>query len=89
MLKNKKSVHINIDQGDHANFKVQCVKRELSMQEVFAAFAHRVGIEGADMLRLLDRIALDKNVKKAKKVYTKSDMDTIFSMIEDDNIKKE
>ena len=59
------------------------------MQEVFAAFAHRVGIEGADMLRLLDRIALDKNVKKAKKVYTKSDMDTIFSMIEDDNIKKE
>ena len=85
MIKNKKSIHININAEDHANFKMQCVKRDLSMQEVFAAFAHRVGMEGADMIRLLDRIALDKNVKSAKKAYTKNDIDTIFSMIEDDN----
>ena len=85
MIKNKKSIHININAEDHANFKIQCVKRDLSMQEVFAAFAHRVGMEGADMLRLLDRIALDKNVKSAKKTYTKNDIETIFSMIEDDN----
>ena len=93
MIKNKKSIHININAEDHANFKMQCVKRDLSMQEVFAAFAHRVGMEGADMIRLLDKIALDKNVENAKKsykapckkTYTKSDIDTIFSMIEDDN----
>ena len=85
MIKNKKSIHINIDAEDHANFKIQCVKRDLSMQEVFAAFAHRVGLEGADMIRLLDRIALNKNVSKAKKTYSKQDVETIFSMIEDDN----
>lgn len=84
MLKNKKSIHINIDPEDHANFKIQCVRRDLSMQEVFAAFAHRVGIEGADMIRLLDKIALDKNVKKAKKSYTDNDINTIFNMIEED-----
>lgn len=85
MLKRKKSIHINIDSDDHANFKMQCVKRDLSMQEVFAAFAHRVGIEGADMIRLLDKIALNKNVKKAKKEYTKSDIDTIYSLIESED----
>ncbi len=84
MLKNKKSIHINIDADDHANFKIQCVKRDLSMQEVFAAFAHRVGIEGADMIRLLDKVALDKNVKKVKKAYSENDINTIFNMIEED-----
>lgn len=83
MLKKKKSIHINVDAEDHANFKIQCVKRDLSMQEVFAAFAHRIGIEGADMLRFLDKIALGKNVKKAKKSYTDNDINTIFSMIEE------
>ena len=55
------------------------------MQEVFAAFAHRIGIEGSDMIRFLDKIALDKNVSKAKKTYTKNDIDTIFNLIEEDN----
>lgn len=85
MIKNKKSIHINIDADDHANFKVQCVKRHLSMQEVFAAFAHRIAIEGSDMIRFLDKVALDKNVKSVKKSYTKNDIDTIFSLIEEDN----
>ncbi len=85
MIKNKKSIHINVDADDHANFKVQCVKRDLSMQEVFAAFAHRIAIEGNDMIKFLDKIALDKNVKRAKKSYSKNDIDTIFSLIEDEN----
>mgnify|MGYP001208829494 CR=1 FL=1 len=56
MIKNKKSIHINVDPDDHALFKLQCVKRDLSMQEVFAAFAKRVGLESTDMIRFLDQI---------------------------------
>ena len=82
MIKNKKSIHINIDPDDHANFKVQCVKRDLSMQEVFAAFAKRIGLESTDMIRFLDQIANDKSVKAIKKKYTKTDVEAIFSMIE-------
>ena len=85
MIKNKKSVHINIDPEDHSLFKLQCVKRDLSMQEVFAAFAKRIGLESTDMIRFLDQIANDKGVKAIKKKYTKTDMDVIFSMIEEDN----
>jgi len=85
VLKNKKSIHINIDPDDHSSFKVQCVKRDLSMQEVFAAFAKRVGIESADMMRFLDQIANDKSVNSIKKKYTKTDIDSIFSIIQEDN----
>ena len=89
MLKSKKSIHINIDANDHANFKVQCVLRDLSMQEVFAAFAHKISIESSDMIRFLDKIALDKNVKRVKSSYSKDDMDAIYSLIEEDNSSEE
>ena len=84
MIKNKKSIHINVDPDDHANFKIQCVKRDLSMQEVFAAFANRVGLESTDMIRFVDQIANDQGVRKIKKKYSTSDVDAIFSMIEQD-----
>ena len=84
MIKNKKSIHINVDPDDHMLFKMQCIKRDLSMQEVFAAFAKRVGLESNDMVRFLDQIANDKSVKTIKKKYTNSDIDAIFSMIEQD-----
>ena len=82
MIKNKKSIHINVDPEDHALFKMQCVKRDLSMQEVFAAFAKRVGLESNDMIRFLDQIATDKGARNIKKKYGKSDMESIFSIIE-------
>jgi hypothetical protein len=55
------------------------------MQEVFAAFARRVGIESSDMMRFLDNIANNKSVNSIKKKYTKSDVDSIFSIIQEDN----
>lgn len=85
MIKNKKSIHINVDPEDHAAFKIQCVKRDLSMQQVFAAFAKRVGLESTDMIRFLDQIANEKQVRAIKKKYTNSDIDAIFTMIEEDN----
>ena len=85
MIKNKKSIHINVDPEDHALFKMQCVKRDLSMQQVFAEFAKRVGLESTDMIRFLDMIANEKSIKSIKKKYAKSDIDAIFSMIEEDN----
>ena len=88
MIKSKKSIHINVNADDHALFKIQCVKRDISMQEVFAAFANRVGLESTDMMRFLDQIANDKSVKAIKKKYTKSDMDAIFAIIEEEDTSK-
>ena len=89
MIKSRKSLHISMDPEVHANFKVQCVQRGLSMQEVFQAFAERVGVESNDMVRLLDQLAKDKRVKRIKKAYTKTDVDAIFSLLEEEDPLKD
>ena len=78
-----------MDPEIHANFKVQCVQRGLSMQEVFQAFAERVGVESNDMVRLLDQLVKDKRVKRIKKAYTKTDVDAIFSLLEEEDPLKD
>jgi len=84
MIRSKKSIHINVDPEVHASFRIQCFHRGLSMQEVFATFAERVGIESNDMIRFLDQIANDKKVKAVKR-YTKSDTDAIYAMLESED----
>ena len=88
MIKSKKSIHINVDSDIHSAFKLQCVKRELSMQEVFAAFADRVGVESNDMMRFLDQVVKDKQ-NKYRRQYTKSDVEAIFNMLEDEDPLKD
>ena len=55
------------------------------MQQVFAAFAKRVALESNDMLRFLDQIANEKGVKNIRRKYSSTDLEAIFSMIEEDN----
>ena len=62
-------------------FKMQCVQRGLSMQEVFEEFASRVASESNDVIRIMEQLIKDKQVKSVKK-YTKTDIDSIFSLLE-------
>jgi hypothetical protein len=83
-MKLKKSLHINMTKGIHTDFKIQCMKKDLSMQEVIEAFAARVASESNDMMRLLDQIKKDKQIKDVKR-YTKSDADALFAVLESNN----
>jgi hypothetical protein len=58
------------------------------MQEVFEEFASRVGQESNDVIRILDQLVRDKQVKSVKK-YTKTDVDAIFNMLEDEDPLKD
>ena len=84
MIKPKKSLHINLKYETHAGFRIECFKRGLSMQEVIEAFASRVASESNDVLRMMDQLVKDKQVKAVKK-YTKADVDAIYTMLEEDN----
>jgi hypothetical protein len=84
MIKSKKSLHINLKHETHACFRIECFKRGLSMQEVIEEFASRVANESNDVLRIMDQLVKDKQVKAVKK-YTKTDVDTIYAMLEEDN----
>ena len=68
----------------HTDFKIQCLKKDLSMQEVIEAFASRVASESNDMMRLLEQIKKDKQIKDVKR-YTKSDADALFAVLESNN----
>jgi len=84
MIKSKKSLHINLKYETHTGLRIECFKRGLSMQEVIEEFASRVANESNDVLRIMDQLVKDKQVKSVKK-YTKTDVDTIYSMLEEEN----
>ena len=54
------------------------------MQEVVEAFAKRIEIEDNKMIKFLDDVVETKK-HKAKKSFSKSDVESIFSMIEDED----
>jgi hypothetical protein len=83
-MKLKKSLHINMTKDVHSEFKIQCMRRDLSMQEVIEAFASRVAAESNDMMRLLEQIKKDKQIKDVKR-YTKSDADSLYAILESNN----
>tara|TARA_R110001583_G_scaffold29881_1_gene103958 strand:- start:46 stop:321 length:276 start_codon:yes stop_codon:yes gene_type:complete len=80
-MKLKKSLHINMTKDIHTDFKIQCMKRDLSMQEVIEAFAERVASESNDMMRLLEQVKKDKQIKAVKR-YTKSDAESLYALLE-------
>lgn len=82
MIRGKKSLHISMEHEVHSDFRIQCFKKGLSMQEVLAEFAKRVGQESNDVIRIMDQLVKDKQIKAVKK-YTKTDVDDIYAMLEE------
>lgn len=80
----KKSVHFNLTKDSHTALKMACTARGLSMQEVIEAFAKKIEIEDNKIIKFLDDVVETKK-HKAKKSFSKSDVDSIFSMIEDED----
>lgn len=79
----KKSVHFNLTKDSHTALKISCAERGLSMQEVIEAFARRLQISDAKMLKFLDEVVEEKK-QKANKTFAESDIEAIFNMIEEE-----
>ena len=84
----KKSMHISLKNDTHMGFKLQCVSRNLSMQEVFEEFASRVANESNDVIRIMEQLVKDKQTKSVKK-YSKTDVNSIFNMLESEDPLKD
>ena len=54
------------------------------MQETIEAFAKRLEIEDSKMLKFLDEVVEEKK-QKSNKVFSKTDVESIFNMIEDED----
>ena len=80
----KKSVHFNLTKDSHTALKMACAARGLSMQEVIEAFAKRIEIEDNKIIKFLDE-CVEAKKQKSKKSFSKSDVESIFNMIEDND----
>tara|TARA_R100000664_G_C2745913_1_gene133694 strand:- start:1382 stop:1675 length:294 start_codon:yes stop_codon:yes gene_type:complete len=79
----KKSVHFTLSKDTHAELRIRCFKHGLSMQEIFEEIASKIAHQSADMIEILDDLALRKKNKVIKKI-SESDAESIFSAIEDE-----
>ena len=80
----KKSVHFNLSKDAHAAFRIACFERGLSMQEVVEEFVQRILAEDPHITRLLNEASENKKNKTQKK-FSKSDVASIFSILEDED----
>lgn len=68
----------------HTAFRMMCIKRGLSMQEVIQAFAQRLVLEEPYMIRIID----DLCVRKRERVYEKMsrvDVNSIYAILADES----
>jgi translation initiation factor 2 alpha subunit (eIF-2alpha) len=77
----KKSIHINMTKSAHAALRVACVKRSLSVQEVFEEIGQLIGAENPDLVSILEDVAIRKRNKIIRQLSA-ADADSIFEIIE-------
>lgn len=80
----KKSVHFNLSKNAHAAFRIACFERSLSMQEVVEEFVQRILAGNPQVLKMLDEVAENKK-QKTSKSFSKSDVESIFDLLEEDD----
>ena len=80
----RKSVHINLTRETHAALKITAFKNKLSMQEIFEELAAQIVDEEPRMVRMMQELANRKR-ERAIKQLSKTDAESIFRVIEEDN----
>lgn len=81
----RKSVHVNLTTGTHAEFRMSLFERGLSMQEVFEHLACSI-VDGDSYLNnLLDNLEYNKKYRVGTKQIISSDSETIFEEIKANN----
>jgi predicted KAP-like P-loop ATPase len=84
LLSSKKSVHINLEKETHAGMRSILFNADLTMQDFFAACAHRLASEDNRFIRMLDEIKEDKQNKTLEKISA-DDIERIFDILESES----
>ena len=79
-----KSVHINLMRDTHAEFRINLLKRGLSMQEVFEKMAVLIVEGDSHLTKVLDELEYNKKHKIPSKKVSSADVESIFEAIEEE-----
>ena len=80
----KKSLHITMTKDSHFALKMECEKRDLSMQEVLEAFANKIALEDRQILKFLDGVKEEKILGLNKRTLKKTEINNIYDILEND-----
>ena len=83
-LETKKSLHINLTRETHAALRIVSFQYHLSMQEIFEEVACQIVEENPYMVEVLGQMA-DRKKRRVSKKMSRTDAESIFRAIEDDN----
>jgi len=81
----RKSIHVKLLTETHAAFRIELIKKKLSMQEVFEDFAQRVVRGDGFAHRVLDTISRKKRERHIERL-SETDAESIFDAIEDQSL---
>jgi hypothetical protein len=84
LLAPKKSVHINLEKETHAGMRGILFNADLTMQDFFAACAHRLASEDSYFIKMLDAVSEDKQNKTLQKMSS-MDIERIFDILESES----
>ena len=84
LLAPKKSVHINLEKETHAGMRGILFTADLTMQDFFAACAHRLASEETYFINMLDEITEEKQNKTLQKM-SDMDIERIFDILESES----
>jgi hypothetical protein len=83
-FESKKTIHFNITREAHAQVRMNCFKYKLSMQELFEEIGQKIAAESPDILKIMEDLSTKKRERQIKSL-SKSDAESIFSIIENEN----
>ena len=78
----RKSLHINLTRETHTAFRIECIKRRLSMQEVLEGLAIQVVENHPHMTKFLSDLERSKRDRAVKKLSA-TDVESIYKVIGD------
>jgi hypothetical protein len=85
----KKSLHVALTLDSHNGLKIECAKRNLSMQEVIEAFAQKLAVADSSYLKLLDEVSNNKILGINKKTLRTTEINNIYDILEQDHDDKQ
>lgn len=84
----RRGIHVKLLPDTRNAFRVLCLQRGLSMQEVFEELAQRMIMDDPYMLKLLDDLVESKR-EKVYRQLSQTDAASLYDMIERESVLKE
>ena len=77
----RKDLHLSVLKPSHLELKIICMRRGLTIQEIFDEFVNRILLSTPDMIEMLDDLETKKRAKQAHKI-TNIDAEALYDIIQ-------